>query len=83
MEIASFPPILIIHFNRFAFNPMVEQGHKLKQRLAFPNTLTPPPESHAPEAGDKRYELTAVVVHVGTTLAHGAVLAAAQLRCRA
>ena len=71
VEIAAFPPVLIIHFNRFAFTPMLEQGHKLKQRIAFPNRLVPPPDAHSCDETDIVYELTAVVVHVGTTLAHG------------
>jgi ubiquitin C-terminal hydrolase len=72
VEIVSFPPVLIIHFNRFAFTPMLEQGHKLKQRITFPNRLTPPPDVHSSEQEGIVYELTAVVVHVGTMLAHGA-----------
>jgi hypothetical protein len=47
------------------------QGHKLKQRIAFRNELTPPREVHSIEGDEIVYELTAVVVHVGTTLAHG------------
>lgn len=47
------------------------QGQKLKQRIAFRNKLTPPREVHSIEGDDIVYELTAVVVHVGTTLAHG------------
>jgi ubiquitin C-terminal hydrolase len=83
VEIAAFPPVLIIHFNRFAFTPMLEQGHKLKQRIAFPNRLVPPPDVHSCDSDDIVYELTAVVVHVGTSLAHGAHQATGNLKRRA
>jgi hypothetical protein len=74
VEISSFPPVLIFHLNRFAFSPDLEQGHKLKHRVAFKNCFSPPAESFSPSAGPVEYELFAVVVHVGTALAHGVPL---------
>lgn len=74
VEIDAFPAMLIFHLNRFAFSPHLEQGHKLKHRVAFTNRFTPPADAHSPAAGPVQYELSAVVVHVGTALAHGASL---------
>ena len=70
VDIKTCPPVLIIHLNRLAFLHHLGREQKVKHRVVFGNTLTPPNMAEGSE--DAQYRLYAVIVHMGTSAAHGA-----------
>ena len=74
VEIDYFPPVLLIHFKRFEYSPALDMSSKLRQCITFDNRFTPPRDVHSLEGEDIVYELSAVVVHVGSSLENGALL---------
>lgn len=80
-DLKSCPPVLIVHLNRLTFLHHLGREQKVKHRVEFGNTLTPPNLMDAEDGGadgdsedglGPRYRLLAVVVHMGASAAHGA-----------
>jgi ubiquitin carboxyl-terminal hydrolase 10 len=66
----SLPKTLIIHLKRFSFD---EGTQKLGKFISFPNTLTIKPHlvSAKVNANQRKYQLLAVVSHLGTQATNG------------
>lgn len=71
MKIKKLPKILVIHLKRFKFIEQIQQYKKLNHRVVFPLELILQNTSHDAEDPDRRYDLFAVVIHVGSGPNHG------------
>lgn len=71
MKIKKMPKILVVHLKRFKFIEQLQQYKKLSYRVVFPLELILQNTSHDAVHPDNRYNLFAVVVHVGSGPNHG------------
>jgi ubiquitin carboxyl-terminal hydrolase 12/46 len=71
MKIKKLPKILVVHLKRFKFIEQLQQYKKLNYRVVFPFELVLQNTSHDAVEPDRRYDLFAVVVHVGSGPNHG------------
>ncbi|GIL87907.1 hypothetical protein Vretimale_6301 [Volvox reticuliferus] len=72
MLLRSVPPCLILHLKRFKYVEAQGRLRKLMYRVVFPMELKlANTTGDDPAAGDTLYNLTAVVVHVGSGPHHG------------
>jgi len=71
MKIKKLPKILVIHLKRFKFIEQIQQYKKLNHRVVFPLELILQNTSHDAVDPDRRYDLFAVVIHVGSGPNHG------------
>lgn len=71
MKIKKLPKILVVHLKRFKFIEQLNQHKKLSYRVVFPFELIVQNTSHDAVRPDTRYNLFAVVVHVGIGPNHG------------
>jgi ubiquitin C-terminal hydrolase len=85
MSIHALPRILILHLKRFKYSEQHQNLIKLNHRVAFPRHLTLTPSLTAPPGTPQQstpttqtYQLTAAVVHIGTSLSHGHYVTVAQ-----
>ncbi|KAH7105019.1 hypothetical protein BKA62DRAFT_691416 [Auriculariales sp. MPI-PUGE-AT-0066] len=82
MKIKKLPNVLALHLKRFKFQEDTQKYVKLAYRVAFPNELRLFNTVDAPEGGDpdRRYELFAIVVHIGAGPHHGHYIAIVRTR---
>ena len=66
MKIKKLPNILALHLKRFKYQEDLERYIKLTYRVAFPFELRLFNTVDDAEDPDRRYELFAIVVHIGT-----------------
>jgi len=71
MKIKKLPKILVIHLKRFKYIEQIQQYKKLNHRVVFPLELILQNTSHDAVDPDRRYDLFAVVIHVGSGPNHG------------
>lgn len=71
MKIKKLPTILVVHLKRFKFIEQLNQHKKLSYRVVFPMEIILQNTSHDAVHPDTRYNLFAVVVHVGSGPNHG------------
>jgi len=71
MKIKKLPKILVIHLKRFKFIEQLQQYKKLNHRVAFPHEFVIQNTSNDALDPERRYELFAVVIHVGSGPNHG------------
>eukprot|EP00026_Physarum_polycephalum_P003806 Phypoly_transcript_03821.p1 GENE.Phypoly_transcript_03821~~Phypoly_transcript_03821.p1 ORF type:complete len:444 (+),score=69.75 Phypoly_transcript_03821:960-2291(+) len=71
MKIKKLPKILVVHLKRFKFIEQLNQHKKLSYRVVFPLELILQNTSHDAIQPDTRYNLIAVVVHLGSGPNHG------------
>jgi len=71
MKIKKLPKILVIHLKRFKFIEQLQQYKKLNHRVAFSQELIIQNTSQDAVDAERRYELFAVVIHVGSGTNHG------------
>eukprot|EP01111_Echinosteliopsis_oligospora_P015414 TRINITY_DN6100_c0_g1_i1.p1 TRINITY_DN6100_c0_g1~~TRINITY_DN6100_c0_g1_i1.p1 ORF type:complete len:379 (-),score=80.65 TRINITY_DN6100_c0_g1_i1:129-1265(-) len=71
MKIKKLPKILVVHLKRFKFIEQLQQHKKLSYRVTFPLELILQNTSHDVVEPDTKYNLFAVVVHVGSGPNHG------------
>eukprot|EP01113_Clastostelium_recurvatum_P041084 TRINITY_DN6476_c0_g1_i2.p1 TRINITY_DN6476_c0_g1~~TRINITY_DN6476_c0_g1_i2.p1 ORF type:complete len:377 (-),score=67.88 TRINITY_DN6476_c0_g1_i2:25-1155(-) len=71
MKIKRLPHTLIVHLKRFKYVEQLQQFKKLSYRVVFPFELILQNTSLETEDPDRRYQLFAVVIHVGSGLNHG------------
>jgi len=71
MKIKRLPQILVVHLKRFKFIEQLQQYKKLSYRVVFPLELILQNTSSDTQDPDRRYNLFAVVIHVGSGPNHG------------
>jgi len=71
MKIKKLPKILVIHLKRFKFIEQLQQYKKLSYRVVFPLDLIVQNTSKDAVNPETKYDLFAVVVHVGSGINHG------------
>jgi len=71
MKIKKLPQILVVHLKRFKYIEQIQQYKKLSYRVVFPLELILQNTSHDAQSPDRRYNLFAVVIHVGSGPNHG------------
>eukprot|EP01112_Ceratiomyxa_fruticulosa_P009353 TRINITY_DN2438_c0_g1_i2.p1 TRINITY_DN2438_c0_g1~~TRINITY_DN2438_c0_g1_i2.p1 ORF type:complete len:341 (-),score=49.53 TRINITY_DN2438_c0_g1_i2:128-1150(-) len=71
MKIKRLPQILVVHLKRFKYIEQIQQYKKLSYRVVFPFELILQNTSHDAQGPDRRYNLFAVVIHVGSGPNHG------------
>lgn len=69
LRLGVLPKLLTVHLKRFKFDEKLGRYCRLPYRVAYPGDFRIP--SSEPCEFQRRYELSAVVVHIGMALTHG------------
>jgi ubiquitin carboxyl-terminal hydrolase 12/46 len=75
MRLKSLPNVLVLHLKRFKFIEQAGVFRKVNYRVAFPKELRLPNASDKAQNAERRYRLSAVVVHMGSRPNQGHYLA--------
>ncbi len=75
MRLKSLPNVLALHLKRFKFVEQAGVFRKINYRVAFPKELRLPNASDKAQNAERRYRLSAVVVHMGSRPNQGHYLA--------
>eukprot|EP01028_Stygiella_incarcerata_P008761 TRINITY_DN39258_c0_g1_i1.p1 TRINITY_DN39258_c0_g1~~TRINITY_DN39258_c0_g1_i1.p1 ORF type:complete len:392 (-),score=75.83 TRINITY_DN39258_c0_g1_i1:33-1208(-) len=72
------PPVIVFHLKRFKFFEQIQRHRKLSYRIACPEKMSIGSSSGCEDVIEQMYELTSVVIHIGSGASYGHYIAMAK-----